>query len=89
MLSLPCFETVFLLLTACYDTAPYMRIMLSMLLLFHLLPMLNNDGAYITSACIYVINGHHLPLGSDWLCAAEYGGCTRQKSGEYLYCSLQ
>ena len=44
MLSLPCFETIFLLLTPCNDIAPYMTTMLSMLLIFNLLLMLNNDG---------------------------------------------
>ena len=45
MLSLPCFETIFLLLTPCNDIAPYMMITLSMLLIFNLLLMLNKNGA--------------------------------------------
>ena len=30
----------------------------------------------ITSASIYILSEHHLPLGADWPCAGEYGGCT-------------
>ena len=45
MLSLPCFETIFLLLTPCKNVAPYMMTILSMLLIFNLLLVLNNDGA--------------------------------------------
>ena len=47
-----------------------------------------NEWSLLTSACIYIINGCHLPLGSDWLHAVEYGGYTRQKSGKYSYCLL-
>ena len=45
MLSLPCFETMFLLLTPCNVIAHYITTMLSMLLILNLLLMLNNNGA--------------------------------------------
>ena len=32
---------------------------------------------------------HHLPLGSDWPSAGEYGGCTHSAFSEYLHYSLQ
>ena len=53
---------------------PHMTIMPSMLLMNDLL-LSAISVSFITSVCIYIIIGCHLPLGGDWPHAVEYGGC--------------
>ena len=72
----------------CYDTMPYMMIMCYVYLTIDLLQVLL-EVLYITSVFVYIICEHHLPLGSDWPNAHEYGGCTSFRSGKCLHYSLQ
>ena len=59
---------------ACNMPVPYMTIMLCVCLIMDLLGVLLKVFS-ITSACIYIISEQHLPLGSDWPHAGEYGEC--------------